>query len=318
MTSNRSAASASYDEPWKSALEQYFEAFLAFFFPQAHGEIDWARGYESLDQELVQVVREAEVGTRFVDKLVKVWLREGEETWLLIHVEVQSQPDSGFAKRMYSYHYRIFDRYDREVVSLAVLGDDQPNWRPQGYHYGRWGCEMALQFPIVKLLDYEADWETLEESENPFAVVVRAHRRTMTTTNDAEGRLRWKLSLIRELYERGYERRDILELFRLIDWMMGLPEDLALQFREDVRQIEEEMNMQYVTSVERIAHQEGRQEGRQEANQEVVSSLLKNRFGELDDELAQVIEPLAQMPANEYTALLLTLSREELIDRFNH
>jgi hypothetical protein len=31
---------ADYDNPWKEALEQYFEAFLAFFFPQAHAEID--------------------------------------------------------------------------------------------------------------------------------------------------------------------------------------------------------------------------------------------------------------------------------------
>jgi len=38
-----------FDGPWKEALDQYFEAFLAFFFPVAHAEIDWSRGYESLD-----------------------------------------------------------------------------------------------------------------------------------------------------------------------------------------------------------------------------------------------------------------------------
>ena len=35
----------------------------------------------------------------------------------------QGQPESDFAKRMYVYNYRLFDRYDRPVVSLAVLGD---------------------------------------------------------------------------------------------------------------------------------------------------------------------------------------------------
>ena len=30
--------------------------------------------------------------------------------------------DPDFAKRMYVYNYRLFDRYDRPVVSLAVLG----------------------------------------------------------------------------------------------------------------------------------------------------------------------------------------------------
>ena len=69
-------------------LDRYFEAFLAFFFPQAHADIDWARRYEMLDKEFQQIVREAEQGRRVVDKLVKVWLKSGEERWILIHVEV--------------------------------------------------------------------------------------------------------------------------------------------------------------------------------------------------------------------------------------
>ena len=56
-----------YDSPWKEALDRYFELFLAFFFPHAHAEIDWLRGYEALDKELQQVVREAELGRRVVD-----------------------------------------------------------------------------------------------------------------------------------------------------------------------------------------------------------------------------------------------------------
>jgi hypothetical protein len=32
------------DSPWKEALDRYFERCMAFFFPQAHAEIDWSRG----------------------------------------------------------------------------------------------------------------------------------------------------------------------------------------------------------------------------------------------------------------------------------
>jgi hypothetical protein len=49
-----------YDSPWKEALDVYFEQFLAFFFPLVHRDVDWSRGYEILDKELQQVVREAE------------------------------------------------------------------------------------------------------------------------------------------------------------------------------------------------------------------------------------------------------------------
>ncbi len=109
-----------FDSPWKEALNLYFEQFLALLFPEIHTRIDWFRGFESLDKEFHQVVREAELGPRTVDKLVKIWTLEGEERWVLIHVEVQTTPESNFPERMYVYNYRFFDRYNRSVASIAV------------------------------------------------------------------------------------------------------------------------------------------------------------------------------------------------------
>ena len=51
--------------------------------------IDWSQGYEFLDKELQQVVRDAEMGRRWADKLVKVRLKTGIEAFLYIHIEVQ-------------------------------------------------------------------------------------------------------------------------------------------------------------------------------------------------------------------------------------
>jgi hypothetical protein len=39
----------------------------------------------------------------------------------------------GFPERMFIYSYRVCDRYRRPVVSLAVLCDDNPNWRPDNF-----------------------------------------------------------------------------------------------------------------------------------------------------------------------------------------
>jgi len=161
------------------ALDIYFEAFMAFCFSEIHGDINWSRNYESLDTELQEVVRDAETGRRLADKLVKVWLNDGKEVVVLVHVEIQSQVQSDFAKRMYIYNHRLFDRYDQEVISLAVLGDEQAAWRPTNYGYTRWGFESSLQFPMVKLLDYQQRWSELEQSSNPFAVVIMAHLSTL-------------------------------------------------------------------------------------------------------------------------------------------
>ena len=70
-----------YDSPWKDILESYFQEFMVFFIPVAADDIDWQMGHEFWDKELQQVVRDANLGRRYADKLVKVWLKNGHETY---------------------------------------------------------------------------------------------------------------------------------------------------------------------------------------------------------------------------------------------
>ncbi|MBW4586861.1 transposase [Aetokthonos hydrillicola Thurmond2011] len=277
-----------YDSPWKEIIELYFPDFLEFFFPLAYAEIDWTRPHEFLDTELQQLEPDAEIGKRLVDKVVKVWLLDGEEAWVLVHVEVQGHYDSQFPKRMYTYNYRLFDRHQKRVISLAVLADEEPNWRPSSYKYQLGGCSVSLEFPIAKLLDYEAQWETLEETTNPFGVVVIAHLKTKATRRNPESRLQWKLSLVRRLFERGYSRQDILGLFRFIDWIMVLPDDLARSFKVEVRSYEEKQRMRYVTSIERLAKEEERLH---QAKEYVIKS-LRTRFGEAPESVVEAINSI--------------------------
>ena len=263
---------ADYDSPWKEALDIYFEPFLALLFPAAHAGIDWSRGFESLDKEFQQVVREAELGRRFVDKLFKVWVRDGTEYWVLIHIEVQTTRDGKFPERMYVYNYRIFDRYNKPVASFAVLADDDPNWRPNEFRQSVFGCETGIRFPMVKLTDFAVREAELMASTNPFATLVLAHLRTIQTSGNPAARKASKTSLVRSLYERSFSAKDVRQLFRLMDWIMVLPATLEAVFQEDVVKIREETRMPYVTSLERVAKRAGMREG--------IESLLKVRFGE--------------------------------------
>jgi hypothetical protein len=159
----------------------------------------------------------------------------------------------------------------------------------------------------VKLLDYGQKWQALEEENNLFATVVMAHLKSQETRGDSQQRKVWKFNLTRRLYERGYERQDILNLYRFIDWLMQLPEDLELEFRRDLEQLEQEGQMPYISSIEQTARQEGKREE--------VESLLEAKFGEVDPELLATIGQLMQLPATERARLILQLSREELIAR---
>jgi hypothetical protein len=281
-----------YDSPWKEALELYFERFLAFFFPHAHADIDWARAYETLETELQQVIREAALGRQRADKLVKVWLRDGEEAWILIHVEVQSQEEAEFPRRMFTYNTRIFDLYNRTVVSLAVLGDDRANWRPNEFGYGRWCCEVGIRFPVVKLLHYAADVPGLEANPNPFAAVVLAHLKTRETRHDADTRRVWKIRLIKSLYERGLSKQHVGALFRIIDWMMDLPKEETWQFWQELEQYEKEKHVPYITSVERLGMERGKREGKREGLLEGIRLGLKLRFGAEGTQLLPAIQSL--------------------------
>jgi hypothetical protein len=273
-----------FDSPWKQILQLYFPDFMQFFFPQAHEEIDWSRGFEFLDKELQQVVRDAELGRRLADKLVKVYRAGGEESWILAHVEVQSQEETDFPRRMFVYNYRIFDRYNRSVASLAVLGDENINWRPSQFGYQLFGCKVDFQFPVIKLIDYQQSLSELEANRNPFATVVMAHLAAVQTRSDRLQRKQQKLSLVRRLYEQGLGREAVLNLLAFIDWMLTLPLDLEQEFQHEVEQLEEEQRMQYVTSFERSGIQKGLLKG--------IALGLKLKFGSLGQNLLPEIEQI--------------------------
>ena len=260
MSDPRTNADA-YDNPWKEILEGAFPEFMAFYFPDAHARIDWGLGHEFKNTELRQVVRDAELGKRFADALVQVTLTGGDRRWIHIHIEIQGQRDSDFARRMFTYNYRLFDRYAHPIASLAVLADEDPGWRPDCYGFEILGCRHTLEFPVVKLMDYADRPEPLEADPNPFALVTSAHLRTRRTKGDPRGRYRAKLDLVRSLYRRGWDRQRILDLFAVIDWMMRLPNELEQRLWQAIETIEGETEMPYVTSVERLAIQRGMQQG---------------------------------------------------------
>jgi hypothetical protein len=257
-----------------------------------HEQIDWTRNYEFLEQELQKIVRDAVTKNRRVDKLVKVWRKNGKEALLYIHIEIQSQYDSDFPERMFIYHYRLYDRYGSRVTSLAVLGDNQEYWRPRSYHYETMGAELSFCFPMVKLLDYQEKWDELEKSRNPFSMVVRAHLKALETQKSPQQRLDWKMTLHKALYEESYSEKEIIGLIVFLDWLLTLPDELTRQFHDFVEQYEEAKKMDYVTTWERKGIEKGIQQGILQKSRENVTVLLDARFQQVPKTLEQAIQAI--------------------------
>ena len=279
--SDKKRQSDEYDTPWKEILEAYFKDFLAFFLPEAHDGIDWQRGHEFLDTELARITREAEIGDRRMDKLVKVWRLDGDERLVLIHVEIQGDRESHFSERMYTYQYRAFDLQRRPVVSLAILADEDVGWRPSEYDQELWGTQLFFRFTTVKLLDFLEHQDELESSSNPFAIVTLANLQAKKTKNQTEDRYRVKLHLIRSLYQRGFSQQQVVDLFRFIDWVLRLPEEADKRLLKEIYSFEENQKMPYISSAERFGEERGRQEG----GASLFLLQLEEKFNEVSDSI---------------------------------
>jgi hypothetical protein len=69
---------------WKAALEDLFDDFLRFFYPEADQLFDLEKDFEYLDKELEQLFPpdQDKYAPRYVDKLVKVFTKQGTEEWI--------------------------------------------------------------------------------------------------------------------------------------------------------------------------------------------------------------------------------------------
>jgi hypothetical protein len=289
------------DAPWKKVLRQYFREATEFFFPEIAKVVDWGKPIEFLDKEFMKIAPDAVTGKRFADQLVKVYQKRGNPIFLLIHVEIQGSREAGFAQRIFTYSFRILDYFGQPATSVVILCDGDPKWRPSNYGFALPGTRLDFEFSMVKLLDYRDRWAELEASQNPFAWVVMAHLKMQETRRDKPSRKIWKLRLIRELHESGYNKTDVLNLFNFIDWILGLPKALEIEFWRELQAYEEERKVPYITSVERIGYDRGLQDGEEKgqekgAQRQARSLLLKQlarKVGAMPDRIVDRINALS-------------------------
>jgi hypothetical protein len=209
----------------------------------------------------------SDMGDRAADVLVKVHLKDGTYSYIciFIHIEVQGQPLANFMEKMYIYNYRIFDKRIEAgvpVISVAILTDDNENYRPDEYVVNFCGFELRMKIPIVKIIDFRLKKELREKQEtstNPMALVVRAQLKSLEV-NKADDNTKFNVAkeLIRECYKQGYSKKEIQTLAKFIEWVIRLSKTLEKRLKEEMKKIEEEFNMPYLASWERSAKREGK------------------------------------------------------------
>ncbi|WP_342115715.1 DUF4351 domain-containing protein [Pseudoduganella sp. OTU4001] len=252
--------------------------------------IDWSQRPRFRDKELAQIGFGDALGGMVADKLVEVCLRDSNQ-WVLLHIEVQAQYDANLPRRIFDYNYRIFKEYGREVASLALLADEDPNWRPQDFHIEALGTTMGISFASAKLLDYDNGY--LHDSNNPFALITLAHLRSQQERHDADALLAAKWHLTRLLYEHGWSTQRIIVLFKVINGMMALQEPQQARYWHSILKLEKERKMEWITPLEQsfmdkgwqkgLQHglEQGREQGSRDGAADLLARQLTQRFGPL-------------------------------------
>jgi hypothetical protein len=174
---------------------------------------------------------------------------------------------------MYIYNYRIFDKFRKPVISLALLTDDNPSFCPREYHRSRWGCEVIFRYPIIKVIDYREHLAELEASSHPFAIIVLAYLKTLETEGNVRERYRWKKRFLLELYQRGMKRERLLAIYKFIDWMMKLSEKLDSKIHDEIKTAQEAKVMSYITTAERIGMEKGMEKGREKGIKQSIPTI---------------------------------------------
>jgi len=207
---------------WKGILEDVFDDFLTFFDPEAEQFYDFNKKFEFLDKELEQVFppENDEYSPKIIDKLVKVFTRDGKEEWVLVHVEVQGQYQQDFARRMFTYFYRILDKYQKPITAYAIFTEAIHKERPNSFQLEFRGTSLLYTFNTYKIS--RQDEGELQASNNPFAMVILTAKAALAGKDFIDGKerdallLKLKLELARQLLAKQIAKKKIRVLMNFL------------------------------------------------------------------------------------------------------
>jgi hypothetical protein len=132
-----------------------------------------------------------------------------------------------------------------------------------------------------------------------------AHLKTKATIGKLPQREQWKWKLIRGLYEKEFEREQIIKLFEIIDNMMTLSPELQSSLESKIKQFEEERTMPLMSNMELRGIERGKEIGEEigelrgiergkeigvlEKSRDAIKTVLTVRFGEISSEIEEII-----------------------------
>ncbi|NJK80009.1 MAG: DUF4351 domain-containing protein [Chloroflexaceae bacterium] len=268
-----------HDRLFKELLTTFFIEFLELFVPDVPAYLD-RESLAFLDKELFTDVTS---GDRYEADLVARAQVRGQESFFLIHLEHQAQPQATFGQRMFRYFARLYEQHNLPVYPIVLFSYDTPQRTEPTVHRVAFPSWTVLEFHyrVIQLQQY--DWQVFQGTPNPVASALMAKMRMQPAERPIV-----KVEALRLLAALGLDaaRQQLISGF--VDTYLPLNLEEEQVFYKQLEQIqprEEEQVMEIVTSWMRQGIEQGREEGRAEGREQGMTDLiimqLMQRFGPL-------------------------------------
>ena len=224
---------------------------------------------------------------RVADKLVKVHTKSGLAQVTLFHIEFQGYYDKHFKERMFTYYYRLLDRYRLPISVLTIFTDKKAEIEDTTYRTSCLGTNLIFDFPVFYVNDYEPSY--YDKFNNPIAEALKVawyfqdQFKRNFKTDDLLNEMKFRLC--RELLNKGYDKELIRHLISFIKHYVNFKkEEYYTIFDQKIETFTKPQHPMGLLEVVREAElnfreqkgiEKGREEGREEEITKVVRNMLK-------------------------------------------
>ena len=237
----------SQDELWKLIIPLLWEDFIQFFLPEWVDEIDFSHKPDFLDKDLKRLMPKGKSKNRTVDILMRVYLKNGEHKTFLLHIEVQAYFDPFFSRRVFQYFYRISDFLQEPIETLAIMIDEDPNYRPNEYIQQFGQTKVHFIYPLFKLLDNPPPYPKGNIFSIPLEVAWHALKQNRLKNDEDLEKLKFRL--IKKLVEKQVDEEKIYALLDFINIYLPFENpEKAINFTQNIDDlIFKDSNMEAIT-----------------------------------------------------------------------
>ncbi|EMI10193.1 Rpn family recombination-promoting nuclease/putative transposase [Anoxybacillus gonensis] len=258
-----------HDRLFKELITTFFEEFLLLFFPHVHEHIDFQH-VSFLSEELFTDVT---AGEKYrVDLLVQTKLK-GEDSLIIVHIENQSYVQPSFPERMFIYFSRLFEKYRKRMLPIAVFSYDSLRHEPSSF---------TLQFPFFDVLQFrfltvelrKQNWRDYIRHDNPIAAALLS-KMGYTESERVELKKQFLRMIVRMELDEAKQRL----LIGFFETYVKLSEEEEHQLRNEVNEMEtkeKEKVLELLISYEQKGIQKGIQKGKKEGLEEGFKQGMKH------------------------------------------